>query len=288
MSSTQEAVNKTLKYASFFQLPLTDINLHHWLISPKPVPKKIIESDFSQKLSPADKKIIATAKKNTQKKQVLALMVVRLLKFFPTIKLVALTGSLAIDNAKKDDDIDLMIITSVNSLWLTRLCVIPLIGLLFKRRTPQISNLKSQISNTICINLWLDQSALAVPLNKRNLYTAHEVLQVKPIFDREGIYQKFILANSWTSGYLANAYAFATETFISPPKPPLKLRGGRGRYLRSRVLEFLGCLNSLCFRFQYLYMKKKITSETVTLHSAYFHPRNLANDLDRYLVDKRD
>jgi hypothetical protein len=30
-------------------------------------------------------------------------------------------------------------------------------------------------------------------------------------------------------------------------------------------------------------MKNKITHETVSLHAAYFHPRNLSPDLEKFL-----
>ena len=279
MSLSQQSVEQTLRYASFFKLPLTNRTLHHWLINPKTISAKFIATNFPQVLSTKDQQIIQTAKQIAQQKRPIAFAVARLMSYFPTTRLVAITGSLAIDNANKDDDIDLMIVTSTNTLWLTRLFIIPLISLLFKRRTPKISNLKSQISNAICLNLWLDESALVVPVNKRNLYTAHEVLQVQPIFDRGDTYQKFILANSWTKTYLANAYSHAVQDM--PTKRAQTSERSDGR---EHVFWYIRTVpNWLAFKFQYLYMKKKITTETVTLHSAYFHPRNLSKELDHYL-----
>jgi hypothetical protein len=107
------------------------------------------------------------------------------------------------------------------------------------------------------------------------LYTAHEVLQAKPIFDRGDIYAKFILANSWTSRYLANAYKSASSSVSSSKSPPPPQQPTLSFRAKSRNL-FLKFLNSFAFHLQYHYMKSKITHETITLHSAYFHPNDYA------------
>jgi hypothetical protein len=195
------------------------------------------------------------------------------MKFFPTIKLVALTGSVAIGNPDEDDDIDFIIITSSDTLWLTRILFIPLVGLFFKRRRPKIANRQS---NSFCFNLWLDQSSLSVPKKKMSLYTAHEVLQIKPLFDRDNTYAQFILSNSWTKKYLSNAYLEITQKFTLPEiKPPTK-----------RFFFLIYILNKLAYRLQRFYMAPKITRELVTFHQAFFHPRDLTSTINHYLSKK--
>jgi len=279
-------------YAAFFKVKLNDEELHHWLISDKVYSAALLKGHFPQK------KIKSSAKK--KHKLQIARRATRFLSHFPTIKLVAVTGSLAANNARPDDDIDLMIITSSNSLWLTRLLLIPLISLFFKRRRPGSTSVakapvgwpkvsrRVKVKNhrdSICLNLWLDESSLAVPKGKRNLYTAHEVLQAKPLFDRGGVYAKFILANSWTKKHLANAYAITT---LVEPRESAKRGRTSDSYPKGTPprlnLQPLRFLNHLSFRFQYAYMKPKITHEVVTLHSAYFHPRSLAKKLDEFLA----
>jgi hypothetical protein len=119
---------------------------------------------------------------------------VRILSLIPWIKLVCVTGALAMNNAEPADDIDLMIVTSANRLWLTRLLVL-IFGFPWLRRG-------RKINDRLCFNLWLDETAL--PLKERNLYTAHELCQAKPIFDRDNTYQKFIQANLWYKRFLPN------------------------------------------------------------------------------------
>lgn len=264
MNKLAQAVRLTKQYAAFFHDELSPEQLHHWLIS-------------SQTYSLAQIKQVHTGKSSQTKplleqKIVLARKVARFMSSVPGIRLIALTGSLAVNNAKKSDDIDLMIITKANALWLIRPFIILLTSLFFKRRLPsneqyQMSN--DKWSNTICLNLWLDESALAVPRSKRNLYTAHEVLQAKPIFDRGNTYAKFIRSNSWTKQYLANAYKYTKSNFPSQKSP---------KFVNSYILKFL---NNIAFLLQYLYMKPRITNETVTLHSAYFHPRDYSKRIQQ-------
>ena len=52
-------------------------------------------------------------------------------------------------------------------------------------------------NNTICLNLWLDESALEIPVDQRNLYTAHELAQMKPRVNKDGTYEKMMWANRW-------------------------------------------------------------------------------------------
>lgn len=271
MVNLAKAVHQTRNYAAYFHSHLDDEGLHHWLIS-----EKIVSKDklflYSKKLTQTQLGKINKRKIISQNKIKKAERIAHFLSYFPTISLVAVTGSLAVANASEDDDLDFFIVTHAATLWLTRLIVIPLIGIFFKRRLPkyQIPNIKSQIADSVCLNLWLDESALAVPENRRSLYTAHEVLQAKPLFDRGGTYAKFILANSWASKYLANAYKIASAGMMqNHAQIPWQRPGMRAWLLRIP--------NWIAFKLQYSYMKSKITHETISLHAAYFHPNDYAS-----------
>lgn len=274
-------LNQTVRYASFFDFELTQFEKYLYLISPHlyPLPQN------NSPLPPSRLKTKRISQKLFQKAQ----LVVNFLQKFPTINLVAVTGSLAMENAKKGDDLDFMIITQNNTLWLTRLFVIPLVRLLFKTRHPQGVNRlpgggrQNEVrpdspgvssSGAVCLNLWLDESALSLPQSKRNLYTAHEVLQIKPLFNKGFTYERFIKQNYWTKRYLANFYKYIYSSLPSPAK---------GRDYEVGVGFVTSFLNLLTFVLQYFYMLPKITSESISLHSAYFHPRSLATKLEHYL-----
>lgn len=264
MTSLGQSVAATIQYAQFFDYDLTFTDLHRRLISPHVTSKKQLKEFINQ--SPKFKKQIHSQltrkrrKRNeiSQKKHKIAHRFVNFIKHIPTINLIALTGSVAVDNARPQDDIDILIVTSPHTLWFTRPFVFIITKLFFSRRHPQKS---ITTSNDICNNLWLDPQNLSVPKDKRNLYTAHETLQVKPLFDRHNMHQQLLSQNTWVKKHLANAYQLL---YKKQPKP------------KTLSLTFLlAPLNLLFFAIQYLYMKPKLTQETITLHSAYFHPRSL-------------
>ncbi|MBI2326202.1 hypothetical protein HYU91_02325 [Candidatus Collierbacteria bacterium] len=280
MVNLVNAVRQTRKYAAYFHSHLDNEGLHHWLISEKIVSKKRL-ARFPQKLSKRQLHDIQMHQEISKLKIEKARRIAHFLSYFPTISLIAVTGSLAVANARVDDDLDLFIITRANALWLTRAFVIPLISIFYKRRKPfAIRDSLFAIRDAVCLNLWLDESALAVPESKRSLYTAHEVLQAKPIFDRGDTYAKFIRSNEWTKKYLANAYC---HSGLDPESIQIDSHfRGNDNTIRLGMIVFLRILNSFAFRLQYSYMKSKITRETITLHSAYFHPNDYASiDLGR-------
>lgn len=265
---SRSEIDITFKYSAFFGSRLTLKQLHHWLISSNHYTllqlKKSL-SRFPQLKKQTILSSVSLKQKKTYTEKISSLQpFLNLLKFFPTIRFVGLTGSLAILNSTPDDDIDLLIITSPNSLWLTRLFLFPFL-LFFNRRHPG----KPHRPNDLCLNLWIDQSHLTLLLPKQNLYTAHELLQMKPLFNRGQTYSKLLLSNSWASQYLANAYHYHISSF---QKMSLS---------SSLLLTFFGLLlyipNLLAYFLQRLYMSSKITTETVTLSQTYFHPQDFSS-----------
>lgn len=262
----KRAIQKTKKYAEYFYFPLTPRETHYWLISKHVVPFSKI-SPFLKKLTPSEIKLKRNLNITTRKKIQKALRLVHLLNLFPQILFVGLTGSVAANNSHKNDDLDIMIITAPHTLWITRPFFLVCLSIFYNRRHPQDSN--SKMCDTFCPNLWLDTHALVISQKTRNIYTAHEVLQVKPIFDRGDYFQEFLRKNRWVSHYLANAFNGIVIKYphknIIPP------------------LFFLAPLNIIFFILQYLYMLPKKTSEKVTLHSAFFHKKDPSHNLVKRL-----
>jgi len=261
-----KAVSQTKAYAGFFNYPLSEEETHYWLISKKLIPKALINK-YLIPLTPKEKIYKKILLKNTQKKEKLASEILKIARLIPLIRLIALTGSVAAKNTKTDDDIDLLIITKGNTLWLVRPLFLFLLSCRFPRRHPGDSSFKT--ANAFCPNLWLDTSALTIPKNRQNLYTAHEVLQIKPLLDRGQTYQEFITANNWTKHFLANAYSSFSQQNLKNYPNPLSL--------------LFAPLNWALFILQFIYMLPKKTTETVTLHSAFFHKNNLSKTLNTHL-----
>src|SRR6266851_3596243 len=113
----------------------------------------------------------------------------------PFVRLVGVTGALAMNNARPDDDIDLFILAQPGRLWLCRLLVLGMVKLAARQ------------GYVLCPNFFLSTDHLR--LSERNLFTAHEVVQMVPP-ERNPWYGAFIEANGWVTDFLPNASARKT------------------------------------------------------------------------------
>ncbi len=179
-----------------------------------------------------------------------------ILRSIPTIKLVAISGALAMQNSSASDDIDFFIICQKNCLWTTRFMAN--LALLPFKREPKSRTQKDKA----CLNLFLDEQALTV--KEQNLYTAHEICQLNVLWDRNNTYQKFLKANSWTKKYLPN-WVSKIKTKRS------KSRGSTSGYLLPGLWPLV---ESFLKFIQLNYMKSKITSEKIGDHQLFFHPED--------------
>lgn len=190
----------------------------------------------------------------------------KLLSFLPQIKLVGLSGSMAMMNAKEADDIDLFIITAKNRLFTGRLIALLLAEILGIRR--KFIDKSSRFhtlcfNNKVCLNLFFDEKELSIPPFKRSLYVAHEVLQMKPLINKDQVYEKFLEANRWVINFFPNAAKISNFKFlISHQFQGSKLKiGNYGNWLENQLKKF-----------QLSFIKKHQTNEIVTNTQLWFHP----------------
>jgi len=137
----------------------------------------------------------------------------------PFVKMVAITGSLAVGNMASAGDADYLIVTESGRVWLARALVIQLV---------RAARLRGA---DLCPNFLLSESALS--LEERNLYIARELTQMVPVAGAT-IYRDLRSANSWTAELLLTA--------SGPPRPldpaadrPARLRSLAEAALRSRI-----------------------------------------------------
>ncbi|MBI2309576.1 hypothetical protein HYU89_01635 [Candidatus Collierbacteria bacterium] len=303
MTRIGRKIFSTLLYHSIFDYPLTIDEIHHYLISEKIVPLSTLKEEIGVLLKvgkilsggeffisssiihyPLSIIVLRRHRKDiSQKKLMIAKRASRVISIIPWVKMIAITGALAMENVDEKDDIDLMIITSKNRLWIVRPLVLLFVSLFFKRRHP-LSNATTNHqsggagsrsagqlithNNEICVNLWLDESALVIPEGQRNLYTAHELAQMKPIVNKEKTYEKMLIRNKWGEKFLAN--------FWSTIQQFNNLTINNQQFATNNPLNLL---NLFLFCLQFTYMKAKMTNERVSLHAAFFHPGNRADTI---------
>jgi hypothetical protein len=179
--------------------------------------------------------------------------IIKVISFVPTIKLISLSGSLSMRNAKREDDIDIFVITKSNSLWLTRL-VVNLILMITKSKRDK---LVTYGIDKICPNMFVTISSMKFAKNDRNIFSAHEISQMVPVVNKDKSYERFIEANFWIANYLP--HAISRPEIVAPTE--LKILG-------------LAAIDRMCFLFQHIYMKDRITSEKVGIDMARFHPKD--------------
>lgn len=185
-----------------------------------------------------------------------------ILSLVPSVRLVALTGSVAARNASENDDIDLLLVTGKNTLWLTRFLALSLLSLNGLRRKKGVKDVKDKV----CLNIIMEEDSLAWPLGKRGLYAAWEISQVLPLFERIDAYQKFMSANSWFRDFLPNAKQKKTKNMQAKKDSKFMLF----------LMKCLGFLNTFLGVLQKQIMRKKITNETISDQFLAFHPVDLS------------
>ncbi|MCX6726665.1 MAG: hypothetical protein NTY75_02495 [Candidatus Shapirobacteria bacterium] len=236
----ETAIKATIDYASKYGCDLTWEEIKERLISKKIYNLKILNYKFKKENNNKFwKEKMKLAKEFTDK----------YLAKIDDILMVGVTGSLASKYPQKNDDIDLMIITRKDSLWLTRFKVFLIF---WKFKIPHRTN-----NNDICINLWLEE--MRIPLIKQNLRNAVDLVLMRPILNKQDTYKKFLLKNKWAKKYVASPYLKKNADFELQT-----LDKNKQNWVK-------WVINRCLYSIQYLYMRPKMKGELVNLRQAFFH-----------------
>jgi len=113
----------------------------------------------------------------------------------PFVRMVAVTGALAMDNVDEGADLDYLIVTEPGRVWLCRLLIVQLV---------RLHRLRGVV---ICPNWILSEEAIR--LERRDLFSARELAQMVPVVGPD-VYRRMIEANGWIRDHLPNA--------VGPPR----------------------------------------------------------------------
>ncbi len=157
----------------------------------------------------------------------------RWLSLVPFVRMVAVSGSLAVNNANRASDVDLFCVTAARRLWIARLFIVPLSKL--TRKLPRL------FSRYLCPNYVVSLDALEV--EDRNLFTAHEVLQAVPLFGTD-VCETFLQRNAWVHDVLPNLRS-PSHASIRWPQAPFRMKAMVEHVLGGRLGDRL---NRLAYR----------------------------------------
>lgn len=203
----------TLAYADVFDYPLTAAEAHRYLIGVPASPRSVasaLASLVSQGRAearegfftlPGRAHLVEVRRHRQHLSAPLwreARRYGRLLAALPFVRMVAVSGALAMDNVDERGDIDYFVVTEPGRLWTTRAFAVLLVRLARARGV------------TLCPNYLVTTRALE--LQDWNLFTAHELVQMVPLSGAQ-VYRRLRRLNRWTQAYLPNA--------DGPPRPIL-------------------------------------------------------------------
>lgn len=240
VSPLSKAILRTLAYFDVFDYPLTTEELWRWLWPDFTQPVGHVTVDQVKNVLAGDElrgrvtvssgfvtltgreKLVATRtdrKTNNDKKWKRAQSAARFLELVPFVKLVAVSNTLAIDNARPESDIDFFIVVSPQHIWIARFIVTGIISLLGWRRHG------TKITNRICLSFYVTTDALDLKPLKSAEPDPHFTFwtsQAVPLMDDEKTYEKFRAANGWVTAILPNAWIEPRTERVMVPNSNLR------------------------------------------------------------------
>jgi hypothetical protein len=205
--SLDVAILRTLAYADIFDYPLTLAEVQRYLVG-RPASLATVEQHLSdprlnvhlESVPPfwflsGRAQVVDVRRQREAYSQALwpaARSYGRLIAAMPFVRMVAVSGALAMNNVSgPHDDVDLLVVARRGRVWLARALTIAVVHL--ARRWGGIE---------LCPNYVLAETCLQ--LGQKGLYAAHEMAQLVPLHG-QGTYQRFWESNRWIVAYLPNS-----------------------------------------------------------------------------------
>jgi len=234
-----------------------------------PVPlKRISSKGVSYAVLPGRASLVSLRnrrEKISRLKWAIANKAAHMLRFIPTIELVGVTGGVALNNASAQDDIDFFCLTSGGTLWTSRFVATLLLDALGMRRKPH----QRRVANKICLNMFMQEGSYTLGSKERDLFAAHEVLHMTPLWHKGDAYRRFLEANPWVRTFLPNAW----EKTIRKVKKDTEKKQGKSFYT-SFVNVAFRLLEPWAKRLELWYMRERRTSEVIDAGVLRFHPKD--------------
>jgi hypothetical protein len=110
------------------------------------------------------------------------------LRMIPFVRMIGITGALAMKNARTASDWDLIIVLKYGKIWTGRTLVTAFLHFFKKRRHG------SKVSDRVCLNYFVTDESLEVIT--KDLFSANEYMFLFPLYGYD-VYKKFQIRNKW-------------------------------------------------------------------------------------------
>jgi len=251
MSPLEKSILATLVYYDVLERPLTGLEVFKYLISRgitdeerevslkevlgtlenSPALAEIIEQKNGFYFLNGRRKIIKeriARQKIADQKWKKARRLIKFLQTVPFIRLVAVSGSLAMNNPKKEADIDLLIVAKASRIWTCRGLTTLFVHLLGQHRHGLLTK------DRLCLNHYLTDQSLRIPF--KSLYNAQTYAHLVPVWEIEGSktpkYNQFQKANQWVKNYLV-FYHKSQEGYLK------KIKSNKFLIFSRKIREFV-------------------------------------------------
>ncbi len=203
------AILRTLAYSDLFDHPLSVTEIHRFLDAVR-APQtavavavaRLVEharvSDHGGRFGLADRRDVGAIQRRRARLAAArwprARRYATAISRVPFVKMVAVTGALALGQAADSDDIDLLIVCRHGRVWIARLFVVQLV------RLARLRGVK------LCPNYLVSELALQLAADSHlgSLYEARELAQMVPVAGGT-TYARLRDENSWLEAWLPNA-----------------------------------------------------------------------------------
>jgi len=267
----EQAAIRTVAYADVFDYPLDAREVHRYLHGTAATPEAtetalarcsapggaLCQRDGLYTL-PGRESLVAVRHRRAATADRLwpaALSYGRLIAGLPFVRMVAITGSLAWHNVDAEADIDYLIVTAPDRLWVCRWLIVAL------GRAAQLDGVK------LCINYLISTRALGFA--HRNLYTAYELARMTPIAGL-GMYRRLRRANPWVEAYLPNAVNLPRAPERDASDSPHRHNTGLAHLARLTQRLLASPLGALLERWEMTYrIRKRAKLRNPTGEAAY-------------------
>lgn len=240
-STLRDAVLLTLCYREIFDFPLTRRELHRYLLlasaDESALDRSLAELEGEHVTLLGDYVLPVGGEPMLELREARrrvsahcwrwALRYARWLRWVPFVRMVGVTGSVAVHNADDTADIDLFCVTAPERMWVARLGM-ALLSRISRRYLPFRA----------CLNTSVSEAELQLP--DQNLYIAHQIALMVPVWG-EPVYRRFIASNLWVRDFLPQLELDGQGAVAEEASPRLVrfvewLLGGRtGAWLNRRI-----------------------------------------------------